>query len=71
MQTEYYDGREDELKSLLVDEVGPAVQEAVSDPTVRRVTIHKPGSQFSDSRGREYIVAEDGSIRRLTKKQGE
>ena len=64
MQVEYYDDRDDDLRTLAEDAIGEAVEQAVADPDVRRVTIHKPGSEFADSRGRKYRVAKDGSIRR-------
>ena len=64
MQVQYYEDREDDLKTVMADAVGAAVQRAVDDPDVRAVTVHKPGSEFEDSRGRKYRVAEDGSIRR-------
>ena len=31
---------------------------------------HEPGSFFEDSRGRKYMVAVDGSVRRLDKIKG-
>lgn len=38
---------------------------AIRDKSNKRVVVHASGSRFTDSRGREYEVWTDGSVRRV------
>ncbi len=39
--------------------------QAVRDKSNKRVIVHAAGSRFTDSRGREYEVWTDGSVRKV------
>ena len=39
--------------------------QAVRDKSNKRIIVHAAGSRFTDSRGREYEVWTDGSVRKV------
>ena len=55
-------------KSLLTDaeELTPEkIGEAIENPIIKTVAFHKPGSIIDSVDGKQYIVAEDGSWRKI------
>lgn len=63
MQVTRYDGSEEFIQGTMDD-----LKDKIDDPTVKSVTVHKPGSIITLSGGVQYIVAEDGSWRKLASK---
>ena len=61
MHTVQWNGFEDIRERVTDDEIA----EAVRDKRNKRVTVHAAGSRFKDSRGREYEVWTDGSVRKV------
>jgi hypothetical protein len=69
VQTQYNDGRPDKLEQIDEKDAAKKVKEALADPAVKSVAIHKPGSVFSTGTGKMMRVDEKGKLCELTRNQ--
>lgn len=68
METRMIDGSAELEQCESNEDVVKKLQKKLEDPRVKSVTVHKPGSIIHHSDGTEYIVALDGSLRKLAGK---
>lgn len=64
MQEVFRDGRPDRIRVVNKADIGQALAEAVGDPAVQSVTVHKPGSVVTVTngpfKGRRYRINDLG-----------
>ena len=65
MQTEFRDGHEELKETVSAEEI----QEALDDPEVVRIHLHKSGSTFKTKKGKFLTVIEGGKLRGATRQE--